>query len=235
MKKHGQMAAWSLSIIVGAILGIQTLVQPLARQMAYDPNEYCEDQGIYFRDAGETFTSIRSMGQDIIGFDYAYVCYIHNLHIEELKQFPNLVRYGVTYGRVTDVPSTIGDLTKLTRLQIHNQRITTLPSSIGNLTNLHTLLLGGNRLKHLPQELGNLTNLRLLHIYGNAIETIPASIGNLMKLEQLDARHNKLTTLPSEITNLKDTLTILYLGGNHFSPEEQSRIKRLLPNTTIYF
>lgn len=235
MVKHRHMTIWSLIVIGGAIFGIQTLVQPLSRQMAHDPNEYCEDQGIYFRDAGQIFDSIYAMGQEILGFDYAYVCHIRRLHVEKLQQFPNLVRYGVTYGTVSEVPSSIGDLTKLTRLQIHNQRITSIPSSIGNLTQLHTLLLGGNRLKHLPEELGNLTNLRLLHIYGNAIETIPASIGNLTKLELLDARYNKLTKLPSEIARLSNNLKILYLGGNNFSQEEQDRIRTLLPTTTIYF
>jgi hypothetical protein len=233
--KHNRVIAWSTSIIIGAALGIHTLVQPLARQMAYDPNEYCEDQGIYFRDAGQIFDSIYAMGQEILGFDYAYVCHIKQLHVEKLAQFPNLIRYGVTYGTVSEVPPSIGNLTKLTRLQIHNQRITTIPSSVGNLTQLHTLLLGGNRLKHLPEELGNLTNLRLLHIYGNVIETIPVSIGNLTKLEQLDARYNKLTELPSEITRLSNNLKILYLGGNNFPKEEQDRIRMLLPTTTIYF
>ena len=42
--------------------------------------------------------------------------------------------------QLTELPKSIGQLTQLTELNLHNQ-LTTLPKSIGNLTNLITLNL----------------------------------------------------------------------------------------------
>lgn len=235
---HGHMShrirSVSGSIVTGVIAGILLLPQTAARQLSYDPNEYCEDQGVYYRDGGMALSSTADTLQTVTGFDYAYVCNINGLHIGRLKRFPRFTRYGVTRGNVSYVPETIGTLTGLVRLQIHDQRITAVPASIGNLTRLEVLKLEGNALTSLPEELGNLTSLKVLHVYDNRLTMLPQSIGNLKSLETIDARDNRLTSLPDSIRNLQ-SLKLLYLGNNRFPAAEKIRIQRLLPGTAIYF
>lgn len=224
-----------LSMSIGVLSGILFLVQPVARQLSYDPVEYCEDQGVYFADAGKSIEAVASMESTVTGFDYAYVCNINSLHIESLKKLKPAERYGVTRGNITDIPATIGSLPDLIRLQIHDQRITSLPEEIALLSNMEILKLGGNNITSLPTSIGNLSKLSVLHIYGNNLTSLPSSLGNLTQLKEIDARTNNIRSLPDSLANLKDTLEVLYLGGNPIPLGDHDRIRSMLPHTKIYF
>ena len=73
------------------------------------------------------------------------------------------------------------------------------------------MYLGYNQLKSLPDSIGNLTNLKYLNLSKNQLKDLPESIGKLKKLQRL------------------------HLYGNQLSDEEKARIKKLLPDTDIYF
>jgi Leucine-rich repeat (LRR) protein len=53
-------------------------------------------------------------------------------------------------------------------------------------------------------------------------------------MQQLELGGNNFTVLPESIGELKN-LQQLGLGGNTLSDEEQKRIKKLLPDTSISF
>lgn len=55
--------------------------------------------------------------------------------------------------RLTEVPSTLGELKVLQALVLCDNMLESLPSSIANLTNLKTLSLHKNRLRTLPTEI----------------------------------------------------------------------------------
>lgn len=224
-----------LSIAGGLILGRAVLVQPVARLMAYDPNEYCEELGVYYRDPGDDIRILSTILPQITLIDYSPLCNIHTLPVDELLSFPAIKQYGVTHGAVKEIPPNIDTLTTLTRLQVQDQEVQTIPASIGNLRELRVLKLGGNNITRLPSSIGNLTNLTSLLIYDNRLTSLPDSIGNLKSLTLIDARANRLTTLPDSIGTLKDTLKTLYLGDNPISEGEKNRIRTMLPQTEIYF
>lgn len=141
----------------------------------------------------------------------------------------------LSHGAFESLPSSLGQLTKLTSLIIQrNSNLTQLPESIGNLRKLDQLYLSENQLKNLPSSIGKLKKLHTLYLYNNQLEEIGAFIGELTKLEDLRLSHNQLKTLPEEIKNLKNLIE-LHLSDNPISKAEQERIKSLLPNTTIYF
>ncbi len=226
---------WGVSLFAGWVSGATLLVQPVARQLAYDPVEYCETLGTYDRDAGRSLRAVWEKLPRVTTLDYSPVCNINALHIDTLLPMKQLARYGVVRGNVRVVPASLGSLTSLTRLQIQDQRIMHLPDTIGNLTRLETLKLGGNALETLPDSIGALTRLTTLHIYDNRLTTLPDSIGNLTALTVLDARSNRLRTLPDSMTKLNGTLKRLYVGGNLISETEKARIRAILPDVDIHF
>jgi len=100
-------------------------------------------------------------------------------------------------------------------LDLKDNRITEIPTSIGNLKNLVYLNLSYNDLQVLPESVGLLRNLRYLILSHNKITDLPCSIANLTHLKILDLRHNILNTIPNEINSLTNLLN-LDLHGNQF-------------------
>ncbi len=226
---------YGISILSGILLGRALLSQPVARQMAFDPTQYCEDGGKFDRNVDRSTRSVAQKLPLVTTIDYSSVCNINNLPVDALLSFPRITRVGVIHGNVTDIPEDVGKLTSLTRFQVQDQRLTSVPESIGNLVHLQILKLGGNDITRLPDAIGNLTALTTLHIYDNRLTALPETIGNLSSLTVLDARKNSLKSLPSTMTRLAGTLKKVYLGANQISPEEQSRIRTMLPQTEVYF
>ena len=109
-----------------------------------------------------------------------------------------------------------------------------LSPSIKELSYLEELRLPVNSLNSLPNELATLRHLRLLDLTDNAGLAIIDPIVNLVQLQELYLYGCYLERLPADINKLKN-LRFLGLQGNNLSLTEQARIKRALPNCTIYF
>jgi len=146
----------------------------------------------------------------------------------------NLSSIGYTSKRLTSLPDWFGNLTNLKSLDLRANKLENLPDWFGNLKNLRILSLDDNKLTTLPKVIGNLINLTGLNLANNELTTLPDWIGNLTKFEIFNLGYNKLTTLPDWIENFKN-LKYFILTGNQLSDEEKERIKKLLPNTDIYF
>ena len=151
--------------------------------------------------------------------------------------------YGVTMvdGHVTSValsynnlkgplPSTIGEMSKLTVLLLHNNKIFgKIPSQIGDLIYLEKLSLNNNQLSgEIPKEIGNLRKLVNLLINNNQLSgNIPFEIGQLINLENLYLERNLLSgEIPSSLWNLIKLKQILFTS-NGFSGNVPSDIRNL--------
>ena len=134
-------------------------------------------------------------------------------------------------GRVTEIelfesrlngqiPSELGSLTKLRRLNLSRNELTgPIPSRLGSLANLEELALWGNQLTgQIPSELGGLSNLRWMSLGSNRLTgTIPSELGSLSGLRDLWLDGNQLSgPIPASLGNLAN-LRGLYLYKNQLA------------------
>lgn len=122
---------------------------------------------------------------------------------------------------ITTIPPQIGELVNLTELGLgtagHRQNyITILPSTIGNLSKLERLDIAYNRLSTIPSDIGNLTNLRVLHLQHNNLTTFPQELSNLRNLEELYLNNNEFTLTMEEKEKIKSWFpkAKIYFGEN---------------------
>ncbi|KAE8146077.1 hypothetical protein BDV25DRAFT_163210 [Aspergillus avenaceus] len=89
------------------------------------------------------------------------------------------------------------------------------PLSIGNLSNLEVLDLHENFLTELPNELACLTSLRVLNVGNNQLKSLPFEALSKLPLKELRAPNNRLndTLLPTTVHELT-TLQILDVASN---------------------
>ena len=107
-------------------------------------------------------------------------------------------RYAAT-GLAGAIPPSFGDLgPSLTEVYLFVNSLTSLPSAIGALTGLKRLELGSNAITSLPTEIGALTALTLLALSVNQITALPSEITALTNLDDLYLQFNQLTAVPTE-------------------------------------
>lgn len=102
----------------------------------------------------------------------------------QLADCPHLSMVGFKSNRITRFAE--GSLPPSVRwLILTDNRITTLPDSIGELTRLQKCALAGNRITALPDSMQQCRNLELLRISANQLTTLPDWLPNLPKLSWL--------------------------------------------------
>jgi hypothetical protein len=146
----------------------------------------------------------------------------------QIGDLPNLTKLNLKYNELTTLPPQIENLHALTNLYLYSNRITTLPPQIENLHALTELDLGDNQLNTLPPQIWNLHALTKLNLSSNRLNTLPSQIGNLHALTNLNLSSNRLDTLPSQIGNLH-ALTNLDLYSNRINtlPQEIENLHAL--------
>ncbi len=153
-------------------------------------------------------------------------------HLTEfLLSLPKLSGLVLTNNQLTGVPETVREMTKLHYLWLAGNPLKSVPEWLGELKNLQILELDRTELSEVPASIGGCAFLNTLFLSNNHLTTLPDTYGNLTSLKSLILNSNQLTTLPASFAKLADTLKTLYLNDNPISPEEQARIRAMLPNT----
>jgi Leucine-rich repeat (LRR) protein len=127
-----------------------------------------------------------------------------------------------------DFSGLIGNLKKLTTLNLYKNNLQGLPNEIEELKELKELNLGRNKLMELPKGIRKLENLEKLNLEFNYLDSFPKEIANLKKLTELNLSSNNLTKLPREIEELGylKSLDISYNDLN-ILPSEIVKLKYL--------
>jgi Leucine-rich repeat (LRR) protein len=130
------------------------------------------------------------------------------------------------------IPPEIGNLRALTSLYLYSftKNQNSIPSTLGQLTNLEVLDIHSTNFAAaggFPRGLGALTKLKILSAYYcNFKGLIPTEIGNMVSLENLFLGSNGFTNLPTEIGNLVK-LNDLILDNNKFNTTLPEFVTRL--------
>ena len=90
-----------------------------------------------------------------------------------------------------------------------------LPSEVGSLQALRKLNAAKNRIKTLPDSFKNLTNLRIAFFLGCEFETVPSVLGRLPNLFMLSFKANRLRYIPEDA--LSPSIGWLILSDNQLN------------------
>ncbi|MEO0461044.1 MAG: leucine-rich repeat domain-containing protein [Myxococcota bacterium] len=131
-------------------------------------------------------------------------------------------------GEAESLPECLGELRRLTWLNVCDLGLKTLPESIGNLRNVEIFSLARNPLDALPDGIGGMAKLEQLNLGQTAIAVLPESIQRLDRLEELDATKTRLEIWPEVISALP-ALSRLLLGETRIRalPENIGELRRL--------
>ena len=120
------------------------------------------------------------------------------------------LEYLDVYGKMSTLPTSIGNLNSLKELYLKRNDLITLPSSVKNLSSLKILDLSNNDITSLPDDVfQGLISLEKLILDGNELETLPTSIGNMISLRQFHYDQGTLRSFPTTIDGLTN---LEYLG-----------------------
>ncbi|MEJ2252056.1 MAG: leucine-rich repeat domain-containing protein, partial [Candidatus Lokiarchaeota archaeon] len=98
---------------------------------------------------------------------------------------------------------------KVTTLYLKNYKhLESLPTEIGMLGNLRKLEIALPNLTMLPGSIGNLKSLEELYITAPNLPSIPRSIGNLKVLKELYVKSSQLVSLPEELGDIQNLISL---------------------------
>jgi hypothetical protein len=152
--------------------------------------------------------------------------------------------------KLSTLPTEIGDLVYLKRLEVATNKLSQIPSSIGKLTALTHLNLESNELADLPRDFGRLKcevlnlnynnfvsvpdclmsmkSLMRLSVMGNELTYLPIGLQRFTVLEELRMSRNRINVLPDSIVDVP-MLRELWLDHNQLSslPQLFHRLTKL--------
>nr|XP_043633395.1 putative receptor-like protein kinase At3g47110 [Erigeron canadensis] len=158
--------------------------------------------------------------------------------IDSMVNCTKLDMLDVFNNKLTGVlPSSIGNFSsQLTTLKLaYNFIYGNLPSGIGNLVKLERLNIASNHFTGIvPSELGNLQNLKYLYMYDNLFNgNFPNFIGNLQSLLELFLNENRLGgNIPPNLSNNSRLLSLDLSTNNLTGPIPVELFQ--LPSLSIY-
>jgi len=105
---------------------------------------------------------------------------------DELASYAALKHLDLSFNRLTTIPESLSECTRLTTLVLKNNMLEDgdWPKDWGRLTSLREVNLSGNDLTRIPEPVFHLSSsLVSLHLGANRIRSLPREIATLSKLQ----------------------------------------------------
>jgi len=152
-----------------------------------------------------------------------------NHYPRELCSIDSLEKIIICHSNLMEIPTCIGNYSKLYDLNLHNNQISLLPKELFNASKIERLILSFNSIKTVPNEINNLYKLIELDLTGNLIENW-SFLKYTPNLKHFGMGYYNLKMLPEEINYLQN-LKSLYLGYN---PKiDQKKVLEFLVNSKL--
>ncbi len=100
------------------------------------------------------------------------------------------------------LPSSIGKLSRLTKLELYESKVAALPDEIGACQSLRAIEARSSALAGLPESIGRLAALHTLDLYNTKVKRLPRSLCALENLRVLEVSYDKPLEIPEEIYQL---------------------------------
>lgn len=107
-----------------------------------------------------------------------------------------------TGNTIAEIPISIGNCTRLEKLDLRFLKIRLLPDDLGKCTNMQSLNVSCNRIEKFPLWLPTFFQLKKLQLQENRIRHIPSTIAQMTSLEVLIIHCNKFSRCPLSIAYL---------------------------------
>lgn len=157
--------------------------------------------------------------------------------IQYLKKLEALTLYSDS---LTQLPSTLGKLKNLKKLDLTTTNLTTLPETFHHLTQLEAFKIYSPNLKQLPKELKVLKHLKSLDIFAGKVNKISPKIAQLHQLKELHFHGSSkqflfpiFRTFPKGIfKNLQQLEKLSFNIRSIVTRAQLNNICRIVPDTT---
>lgn len=134
--------------------------------------------------------------------------------VKSFDSVPNLCILTVTNTSFVSIESSIGNLRSLTKLAISlNFLLTELPVSLGDLSRLENLEISYTAISDFPESLAHLHQLRVLRLSGNELRRVPDFVHRLPYLTELHLDDNDIRIVPDTFIKLT-RLERLFISNN---------------------
>jgi leucine-rich repeat protein SHOC2 len=119
--------------------------------------------------------------------------------------------------KIKELPSSIGELVRLTALDVSHNQLERLPDEIVNCSQLAHLQLQHNELTELPQMIGEIKSLRRLGLQYNKLSVLPDSLCQCTELSEIGLESNIMTSLPEQLFGSVTKMSTIQLSRNNFA------------------
>ncbi len=127
---------------------------------------------------------------------------------------PNNIAVG--YANITQVPTTIGEVWNLKKLDLRANPITKLPDELGQLRHLEVLDLSFTNVATLPTTLSQLTKLKDLYLQGTLIDTLQVFTQQFPNLQAISLSSKQAEQLTPENFGQLDHIQRIYVSRKDF-------------------
>lgn len=174
------------------------------------------DEFEYFKLSKDYFDPVRGLA--IFTFEQGRITGVGIFGDENYiaEDYTSLYHEDLGYLELEELPSSVGQLKSLKKLDLFRVGLKKIPKSIKNLKNLEELSITGSPQLNLPDFLWDLKSLKILDLSDNNLTTIPESIEKLENLHELRLYGNYMESFPKKAIDKLKGLEIIALEGERY-------------------